>query len=323
MGKNDIAIKRWLSDKKRFADLFNGTIFEGEQIIRPDELEIIESEADILFNEKNGKNKEMKRYRDIVMRWRKEIELVILACENQENIHYAMPVRNMLYDGISYTEQIEELWKEGRDKRGKIAREEFLSHFRKEDVIYPVITIVFYYGNKLWDGSIDIHGMFPKNMSLMQKEIMEKYVPNYRINLVDLNCVENLERFQRDLQVIFGMVKCKKEKTKFLDYVENHRDYFQNVDGDTYYALGALLDSQMQLKEIIDVKSEKEDIDMCKALQDWYDEGVELGMKQGELKMLFEFVQQEGYPILKAAEKAGLSEEEFCHKMMEAGYGSK
>lgn len=138
-----------------------------------------------------------------------------------------------------------------------------------------------------------------------------------------MNNLEHLERFQRDLQVIFGMVKYKKEKTKFLDYVESHRDYFQNVDRDTYYALGALLDSQSQLKEIADVKAEKEEVDMCKALQDWYDEGVgqgiEQGIEQGKLKLLFELV-SEGYPVLKAAEKAGISEEEFCRKMAEEGY---
>lgn len=313
MGKNDIAVKKWLSDKKRFADLFNGTFFNGEQIICPEDLEVVESESAVLFTEKNGKDKGMKRYRDIVMRWKKEIEFVILACENQERIHYAMPVRNMLYDGISYTEQIEELWKVHRDseEKIKITEEEFLSHFRKEDVIYPVITIVFYYGNKPWDGSIDIHGMFPKELSMLQKEILEKYVPNYKINLIDLNYLEHLERFQSDLQVIFGMIKYKKKKTKLLDYVEEHRDYFRNIDRDTYYVLGAFIDSKLLLNEITDAESEKEEIDMCEALQEWYNDGVELG----KLKMLFRFVKEDGYPVQKAAEKAGLSEEEFLSRM--------
>ena len=29
MGKSDIAIKKWLGNKERFADLFNGVVFQG------------------------------------------------------------------------------------------------------------------------------------------------------------------------------------------------------------------------------------------------------------------------------------------------------
>lgn len=40
--------------------------------------------------------------------------IIVLACENQDEIHYGMPVRSMLYDAISYTEQIRELQKAHR-----------------------------------------------------------------------------------------------------------------------------------------------------------------------------------------------------------------
>lgn len=316
MGKHDIAIKRWLSDKRRFADLFNGMLFEGAQIICPADLEEAESESAILLTEKNGKDKSLKRYRDIVMHWKKEIEFVVLAVENQERIHYAMPVRNMLYDSISYTEQIEELWKVHKKDGEKISEQEFLSHFRKNDIIYPVITIVFYYGSKPWDGSLDIYGMFSSEMSILHWEILAKYVSNYRINLIDLNKTEHLEHFQSDLQVILGMIKYRKEKKNLLDYIEKYRDYFQCVDRDTYYALGALLDSQSLLKEISEGKTEKEEWNMCEALQELYEDGIEQGIEQGKLNLLFELVKEEGYPIEKAAEKAGLSEKEFKARML-------
>lgn len=48
MGKSNIAVKQWLRNKKRFADLFNGTIFQGEQIVLPEELEEIDSESSII-----------------------------------------------------------------------------------------------------------------------------------------------------------------------------------------------------------------------------------------------------------------------------------
>ena len=57
MGKRDLASKIWLSDKRRYADLFNGTVFRGRQIVRPEDLEPINSEADVILTDKNGNNK--------------------------------------------------------------------------------------------------------------------------------------------------------------------------------------------------------------------------------------------------------------------------
>ena len=60
---------------------------------------------------------------DIVKRWRGGTDLAVLACESQARIHYAMPVRNMLYDSLTYTEQIRQVWKLHENKRDKGNRE--------------------------------------------------------------------------------------------------------------------------------------------------------------------------------------------------------
>ena len=48
----------------------------------------------------------MKRYRDIIMKWRNQATLVLLANESQGKVHYAMPHKVMLYDGMDYETQI-------------------------------------------------------------------------------------------------------------------------------------------------------------------------------------------------------------------------
>ena len=63
-------------------------------------------------------------------------------------------------------------------------------------------------------------------------------------------------------------------------YVANHKDYFQKLDLETYHALGAFLNSR-QLMEINVEKEEKEELDMCKALEDIYNDGVQAGMEAG------------------------------------------
>ena len=56
MGTGNAAVRQWMSNPERFADLFNGMVFEGEQVIRPEELEPVDGEEDILLTDKNGKN---------------------------------------------------------------------------------------------------------------------------------------------------------------------------------------------------------------------------------------------------------------------------
>lgn len=114
MGKANTSVNQWLRDNHRFASLYNGYVFGGRQIIRPEELEDLDRETDILVTDKEGKTKSVGRRRDIVKRWKNNVDLAILACESQDKIHYAMPVRCMLYDGLTYTDQIRELWRTHR-----------------------------------------------------------------------------------------------------------------------------------------------------------------------------------------------------------------
>ena len=279
MGKGNTAVRQWLKNRDRFADLFNGHFFEGKQIILPEDLETVDSEADVLVKDKSGKTKGVQRYRDIVMRWKNGPLLVILGCENQAKVHYAMPVRNMIYDGLSYVEQMRQIW-EGHKNKSEIAMtsEEFLSKFLKTDKIYPVITLVLYYGTEKWDASIDLYGMF--QLDTESERLLEAYVPNYRINLIEAGNVQRLERFHTDLQKIFGMLQYRSDKTALLTYMQENQTYFRNVDGETYEVIREFLHSERILKKEVNLKKE-EKIDMCQALEELYNDGVEIGIERG------------------------------------------
>lgn len=73
-----------------------------------------------------------------------------------------------------------EIWR--NPGKGELSTEEFLSRFRREDFIYPILTLVFYYDEKKWDGATDLYGMFPPGTEGKDKEtgeVLRKYVPNY------------------------------------------------------------------------------------------------------------------------------------------------
>ncbi len=103
MAEKDIAMKMYLKKRVRYADIYNAVMFGGRQVIKAEELTEINAESDfmsegikVLARENPNKEKMGKRavwrYRDIIMKWHGML-LMVLACEVQDKIHYAMPVR--------------------------------------------------------------------------------------------------------------------------------------------------------------------------------------------------------------------------------------
>lgn len=176
---------------------------------------------------------------------------------------------------------------------------------------YPVITLVFYYGDKVWDGSKDLYGLLKKSVNPKVRELVKKMVSNYYINLVDVNQLEDTSLYKTDLQVVLEMLRYKKDKKKIQAYVQERADFFQHVDKDTYNVLRVLLKAEKQMEAI----KNQEEIDMCEALQGIFDDGKEegekIGKSQGRMEVLLELVKEGVLNISQAADKAGKTEAEF------------
>ena len=153
-----------------------------------------------------------------------------------------------------------------------------LSRFRKKDRLIPIISLVFYYGSEPWDGPVDLYDMFRLEGTKEEKEILEKYLPNYKINLVDAERLEDVEKFSYDLQVILTMLRYRDSKEELKHYIDENKKFFQNVDYETSQAMKAFLN----MKQIPGETEQKEEtVDMCKAIQEMYDDGVKDGIQQG------------------------------------------
>lgn len=214
-----------------------------------------------------------------MMQWRGKTDLAILACETQDSIHYAMPVRAMIYDGLSYMEQIKTIKKENVEKKILATGNEFLSGLLKEERLHPVGTIVLYYGEDPWDGSKNLHELleFPKDEK--ERQLLESLIPDYHINLIDVDKIDNLKYYKTDLQLIFGMLQCKKDKQKFQDYIMEHEEYFQNLELETYEAVRVMLNSKRKMKKI-KAANAKGRVDMCQAITEIFEDGVSQGISQ-------------------------------------------
>lgn len=122
--------------KKRFADLLNGYIYHGQEVIRPQDVQ----ELDSVISRTRRSGTVLRadvNILDLMRKVQRKCHAVLIALQNQTDIHYAMPVRVMNADAIGYYEQ----WK----KRKRIHREaadlkgsaEFLSGIRKGEWMIP------------------------------------------------------------------------------------------------------------------------------------------------------------------------------------------
>ena len=125
--KPDIVVKNYWRNNEQFADFFFFFLFDGEQIIKPDELEDMDTEESSVlehreYAESIGASRDNVKIRKRSTAY--DVELLILGIEGQESIHYAMPMRVMGYDYGTYKKQYEDNAAKYKDARG-ISRDEY------------------------------------------------------------------------------------------------------------------------------------------------------------------------------------------------------
>ena len=286
LGAKDHDIYQVLSDEEVFADLFNGALFGGSQLIRPEMLAQMNEKkyVNITGTVQGQKKVILKRLRDV----QKSAELregclaVILAAEGQREIHFAMPVRSMLYDAVDYTSQVEQITKAHMKQKDLKKRPEYLSGLKKEDRPLPVITIVFYYGeDQEWDGPLSLHDMLEIPEELLP---WKDYIQDYKVNLVYSGTV-NSRNFRTGLRDVFELLPLMKDKEGMKAALAKNRGHYSCMDKKSGWILSKFLNIPELKKEV----REGEVIDMCTAIeemiQDSREEGIVYGVEQGEQKV--------------------------------------
>lgn len=112
MGKMNGITNKYVRENEIFADVFNFYIYNGKQVIDPEQLHPLDTaEIGTPFGNKEGQEV-VQKYRDILKRVAVKqddsMTYLLLGIEDQTRIHYAMPVRNIIYDALQYGKQVEE-----------------------------------------------------------------------------------------------------------------------------------------------------------------------------------------------------------------------
>ncbi|MCM1553612.1 MAG: Rpn family recombination-promoting nuclease/putative transposase, partial [Butyrivibrio sp.] len=272
MGKYDDAMYSYLSDNGRFADLFNGAVFRGEEVLRADALEegagryvqtgisreqgtseVERQQSDKTDGnqrtDKNGKQNgrskrkslEMRnRYRDIKKHLKEGGSFAVVAIENQSDIDYTMPWRIMLYDSLEYEQQIREIENGKRQslsrERKNVSRQE--ARFGQKDRLHPVYTICLYHGTKPWDGPKCLVDMMEFGDN---EKLREELFHDYRMNLVCVEDLKELSAFQTDLRLLLAALGTRGDKEAMKALYK--REDFANISAETAKTIAIMTDN--------------------------------------------------------------------------------
>lgn len=296
--EKDLQKKSYFSDEERFADLINGIVCEGKKIVSPSDLTEMDSQTGFFkqMSAFGGRKRQRKqRYRNLVRKAVFGTNFMVIGIENQEAVHYLMPLRCMAYETDEYEHQAVKIRRRVRKQRG-ISSAEFLSGFTKQDRLKPCITLVLYYGED-WDGEKDLRSL------LDLTDIPEEFyglINNYHMHICEVRKFENTEVFQTDLKQVFDFIRLSKEPEKLYELVRTDPAY-QELDEDAYDVIAEYADS-MEFREIKKENQEGGTVNMSSVaeglIQLGQRQGIEQGIEQGvqaliEISMKFGSTKQE------------------------------
>ena len=270
--QKDVSLKTFWRDNEHFADLFNATVFNGKQVLKPDKLTEMDTDVSATIQSKNY-NESITRNRDVVKKMSDGVEFNILGLEIQDKTHYAMPLRTMTYDALGYIKEYNDIKKHHKlNKDSFSSHEEFLSGINKSDRFHPIITLVLYYGDSLWDGPSCL-----ADMMVSMPDNIKAYFSDYKLNLVQILDSDKYTFYNEDVKDVFNIIR----NIYNDDFESIYREYeSRNVDIDVM----ELICSITSVPKLMDLCIDNEQggtVNMCEAMKRFQAECESKGMKEG------------------------------------------
>lgn len=321
----DKAEKVFVGCRDVFAELINGLVYEGKEVLREDAIlpgpteSIYRSEAkakqdsDLKADSTSGTNTgwkqeeeaghnpeqgkvldcrknalfEMKnQFRDVSMY---EIEdgkvQALYNLENQSVIDRRMPLRCAGYDGAAYRSQYRE---------------------KKEQGVYPVISIVLNWGEKPWDAARSVREM----VGCFRKEELDDYIDRNKIHVFDMRFLpaEVRERFQGDMRVILDYLSDRESLLRRRQKLKNPEEVMLML-----YALS----KDDRYLESIEFMGEGEEKSMCDLLDEAENRGIARGRAEGIERGKEQGLRRGIQVLITTCHEVGLSVEVTMQKLKE------
>lgn len=270
--QKDVSFKTFWRNNEHFADLFNATVFNGKQVLKPNKLTEMDTDVSATIQSKSY-NESITRNRDVVKKMSDGVEFNILGLEIQDKTHYAMPLRTMTYDALGYIKEYNDIKKHHKlNKDSFSSHEEFLSGINKSDRFHPIITLVLYYGESLWDGPTCL-----SDMMISMSDNIKEYFSDYKLNLVQILDSDKYTFYNEDVRDVFNIIR----NIYNDDFDSIYREYeSRNVDIDVM----ELICNITSVPKLMDLCTDTEQggtVNMCEAMKRFQAECESKGMKEG------------------------------------------
>ena len=282
--KADTVTKDFMSDTSVFADVFNYYVYGGEQVILPECLVERDPGEIALPYGSDERTVPVQRFRDVQKLYAAmtdgKTEYVLYGVENQSSIHYAMAVKNDLYDALDYAAQVEETArshrkdrKEGRILGKKVSSGEFLGGFWKEDRLIPSVTVTVYFGADEWDGPLSLFDM----MDVTDARVLS-HMDNYHVRLIApaLMPDEEIMKLQSNLREVLLFIKYSKDKEKIDEILKRNEGRFRDLERRAADVIEVVTNTGLKYDE------KEMRVDMCQAIQEMRQESEQIGEKRGK-----------------------------------------
>ena len=210
--------------------------------------------------------------------------------ENQQHIHYAMPLRTMIYDSLSYLRRAEEMIRKNRREKTFKTADEFLSGMKKEDRLVPCYTLVIYWGESKWDGPRCLEDM----MEFGTEERNEPYFQNY--GPARLLCVNEMAEYPFENRDVFQLFQAVHEL--YQNAGSNMPETLQSVGVMTACTAAAITGTTKALEKELEkaIRKGKESINMCEAFQRALKKERKEGRTEGCVEMAVRMLREGAAP---------------------------
>ena len=280
-----------------FADIMNVFLYEGERVIKEDDLENSKDRSQ--YKAEGGLH---EQERDVSKFYNgSEMRIAFLGIEHQNKEEKYMPLRVISYDGSAYRAQL--LKNQETEKR--------------EQKPYPVITLVLYFGISHWNHGKTIHEVLD-----IPKEL-KPFVSDYRINVIEVAYLkpEEIEKFRSDFRLLADFFVQKRLKGRYIPpnlpvkHVDEFLKLLSVMVGDKRY--------QEIIEEMNKDISDKGGKNMCeiydqieqqgiqKGIEQGIERGIEQGIEQGKKESIISLFQKGLLSASDAAAELKVKEEEF------------
>ncbi len=252
MGAKDITEKILADFNDVFADIINGVLFDGKQVVSEHALENVKDRSQYKFN-----NKIHEQERDLAKRWIPyKICFALYGLEHETGAEPYMPMRIIGYDGAAY--------------RGQLTKRE------RDRPNFPVITIVLYFGTKHWDQPRTLY----ECMNI--QENLKPFVSDYKINVVEVAFLDDkLDNFHSDFRIIAEYFVNKRRNMEYtpsaqeIQHVDEFLKLLQALTGDDRY---------FDVLNLLQKEAKKEGVNMCEILDKVENRGIAIGEIRGEIR---------------------------------------